>query len=88
MSKFNYLLTGLIGCVFLSNPVYAEKLNKHRLINHIDSYGNITLRNTDYTELPDDLVLKGNLNLANSKIKKITKGFSCKRQLKFGQYGY
>ncbi|MEX0335062.1 MAG: hypothetical protein AB3N26_11465, partial [Vibrio tubiashii] len=60
--------------VIFSLSTHAVALDQFRILNHLDNYGNLDLRNKPYTELPSGLVIKGNLNIAKTSIKRIPKG--------------
>ena len=56
-------------CIALySLPLNAAPLDQYRILNHLDNYGNLDLRNKPYTSLPDGLEVKGNLNIAKTSI--------------------
>ena len=60
----------LMLLLFNASP-YAQSLDQFRILNHLDNYGNLDLRNKPYTDLPAGLVIKGNLNIAKTQIKSL-----------------
>ena len=58
----------------MSAPALSEPIDHYRILNHLDNYGNLDLRNKPYKELPSGLVVKGNLNIAKTSIKEIPQG--------------
>lgn len=59
----------LLSILLLTPSTSAIELDYYKILNHLDNYGNLDLRNKPYTSLPDGLVVKGNLNIAKTPIK-------------------
>lgn len=68
------LRIAVLAYLFLPMLAFAQPLDKYEILNHLDNYGNLYLRNKPYTSLPDALEVKGNLNIAKTRIEKLPQG--------------
>lgn len=73
----------IIGSLTITN-VTAEPLDQYQILNHLDNYGNLYLRNKPYTSLPTGLIVDGNLNIENTAITRLPKGLEVNGSLKGG----
>ena len=71
----------IIGSLTITN-VSAEPIDHYQILNHLDNYGNLYLRNKPYTALPTGLVVDGNLNIENTPITRLPKGLDVNGSLK------
>ncbi|GAL13743.1 leucine-rich repeat protein [Vibrio astriarenae] len=64
-------------------PVHsnAEPLSYYQMLNHLDNYGNLDLRNKPYTSLQDGLEVEGNLLIARSPIQRLPRGLKIQGSL-------
>ncbi len=67
--------------LFFSTVTVAVPLDYYQILNHLDNYGNLDLRNKPYSSLPDGLTVKGNLNIGSTTIKNLPKDLSIEGSL-------
>ncbi len=61
----------LVITLLLSLPVASEGIDKYQLLNYLDNYGNIDLRDKPFDSLPTGLKVKGNLNISETPITRL-----------------